>query len=142
MSADYLLLAHGLVEGGFGLLNLLSGVMGSQVLFPGDTVPAATSRTLMAGEVWSCSIMALGLTALSAAWQPVSVRRPVVAGALLYHALLALGSVRRLSQGMITMGLDAEDPSQGVATVVTHGVFAAAFVWWLLRHRRDGLKGH
>ena len=129
--SSHVFVIHGLIELGFGLINLLTS---NKILLPGDTAPAATSLALLGGELWSYSIICLGLVSLLIAHTPDSEtgKRILGVAGLLYNSFIAGSAGYRASRGWIFVG-NRPGISWHIAAMVIHGTIAVWFLIWLVQ---------
>lgn len=128
---SHVFLIHGLIELIFGLLNFLTS---NTILLPGDKSPASTSLALLGGELWSYSIICLGLASLSVAHVPDSDRGKQVLGivGLLYNFLIVWSAVSRAWRGWIFIG-NRPGLSWHIAAIIVHGTMTLWFLMWLVQ---------
>jgi len=112
------------------IMEFVSGVVNHflehKFLLPGlleEGTSLATSRGLLAAELFNMSIMSMGLVSLHVVlttkpWAPG--RASVALAAMFYHILIAFITWRRLSKGWITDGPQPESGAIAVMGIVVH----------------------
>ena len=135
MSYSFVFVAHGLLESSVGIYNLLTA---NRLICPVDTEPAATSITLMGGELWSYSVISMGVGSLLAAnaSNDSPAKRAVCVAGMVYHGSLVVSAIFRAARGWIFLG-GRPTTSMAVGSILlVHGGLVLWFGAWYVRARR------
>ena len=129
--SKHVFVVHGLVELGFGLLNLATS---DHFLLPGDTAPPAKSLALLGGNLWSYSIICLGFASLAASTtsdSEISKQFLGVAG-LLYNLFIVGAAGSRAMKGWIFIG-NKTGISWHLMAIAIHGTISVWFLIWIIQ---------
>lgn len=134
MSRSIVFVAHGLLESSAGIYNLFSC---NRCICPVDPEPAATSLTLVGGELWSYSVISMGIGSLLAANAPDDspAKRAICVAAMFYHGSIVVSGIYRAVRGWTYLG-GRSAKSHVLGVLLVHGVLALWFLAWYVRSRR------
>ena len=127
----HVFVVHGLIELIFGVINLMTS---NGALLPGDTSPPAKSLALLGGNLWSYSIICLGLASLLASFAPDKEQSKLILGiaGMLYNLFMVTSARSRACKGWIFIG-NKPGILWHFCAIIIHGTVAFWFLVWIVQ---------